>query len=283
MGGGSTTPVSQTTKTDLSPEQRQILDLAMPGLKEFAANPPKLPGFSGVAGFDPLQTQGQDMALAAAPTQSSVVGGAASATNRLTSGELLTPDANPALRDTISASTRPIINDLLERALPAIRGEASTTGNFGSSRQGIAEGLATGRAAQAVGDTAAKVATTGYGQGLDAFGKGVALAPSTAQAQLLPGLTTSGVGDVRQALQQALLGEKTGRFNFEQLLPLLMGKEFAGIAGTLPGAGSTTTGTVASPNPIMQGAGLGIAGLGALGSMGGSAGIAGLAPLLAML
>lgn len=274
--GGSTTPVSQTTRVERDPNAERLMNLAYPGLESFVTQPPQLPGFSGVAGFDPLQTQGQEQVLGANSAQQGVVSGAANATNRLTSGELLTPDANPALRATIDASTRPIIDDLLTKALPSIRGEAVTTGNYGGTRQGVAEGLATGRAAQAVGDTAAKVATTGYGQGLDALQRGIALAPSTASAQLIPGLATSGVGDVRQALQQALLGEQTGRFNYEQLLPFLAAKDVAGIAQGIPNIGATTTGTAAAPNPLLQGLGLGISGLGALGSLGGSAGLAGL-------
>lgn len=280
--GSSTTPVSQTTTTQIPREAKDLLGLAMPGLKEWAANPPTVLPWSNVAGFDPAQTAGQNMVLDAAGTQQGVVGGAAASNQRSTSGELLDPNSNPALRATIDASTRPIIDNLMEKALPTIRNGAVSTGNFGSSRQGIAEGLAVRDAAQAVGDTAAKVATTGYGQGLDAMMKGQALAPGVAQSQTLPGVSTSGVGDIRQQLAQALLGEKSGNFNFEQMLPLLMGKELAGIAGSIPGGSTTTTGTTAAPNPIMQGAGLGIAGLGALGSAGGSAGIAGLLPLLAM-
>lgn len=293
MGGGNkTTPVTQTTQVQIPPEAQELLGLAMPSLRKFAANGIS-PGPSAVAGFDPLQTQGQQQVLdAAAGPQSGVVNSAAAANQRMTSGELLDPNSNPALRATIDASTRPIIDDLLQRALPAIRGEATQTGNFGSSRQGIAEGLSVGKAAQAVGDTSAKVATQGYGMGLDALTKGVGLAPSTASASLLPGLATSGVGDVRQALQQMLLGERAGNFNLEQLAPLLVGKELSQIAGGIPGGSTTTNASTAQPNPLLQSLG-GAMSLGALGSSigpafglsgavggAGGAGIGALLPLL---
>ena len=70
MGGSSTpAPVTQTTTTQLSDEQKQLLKLAMPGLREFATRPASsvIPPFSGVAGFDPAQIAGQEMVLGAAP------------------------------------------------------------------------------------------------------------------------------------------------------------------------------------------------------------------------
>lgn len=280
------TPVTQTTTYKPPEEAKQLLSWAMPNLETFAKTPPQLPDFSTVAPFDPLQTAGQEQVLSAAQGQDTIVGSAGDASTRMTSGELLYPDSNPALRATISAATRPIIDELLEKALPAIRSGAYTTDNFGSSRQGIAEGLAIGRAGRAVGDVGAGIATEGYKAGLDTMEKGVALAPSTAQAQLLPGLTTSGVGDVRQGMSQALLNEQAAKFNYEQLLPLLVGKELAGIAAGIPGGQSTATGQMISqqPSPFMQGAGLGVSALGALsGGPGLAANAAALAPLMAAL
>lgn len=266
MAKGETT---QTTKVELPPEARQLLDLSMPYLTSFAKTPPQAYPGSAVAPFDPLQVAGQEGALSAAGgPQAGIVGSAGTAQQRLTSGELLTPASNPALRDTIAAGTRPIIEDLLFKALPAIRGEASTTGNFGSSRQALAEGLATGKAAQAVGDTGAKIASTGYLAGLDALTKGVGLAPQTANAQLIPALTTSGVGDVRQAMTQALLGEDVSKFNYNQLLPLLVGQKLASIAAGIPGGSVTTTASGPQSNPIMSGLGLASTGLGLLGDIG---------------
>ena len=260
--GSSSTPTTQTTRVDLAPQQQELLNLALPSLREFAANPPRLPEGSTISPFDPLQQQGQEMALASVPQQGSVVRAAADTSNSILNPGFLIPDSNPALRATIDASTRPIIQNLLEQALPIIRGGAVTTGNFGSSRQGIAEGLATGRAAQAVGDTSAKVATTGYGQGLDAQLKALSLAPTTAGALSIPAATTSAVGDVRQNMAQRLLDEITSRFSYQELLPLLMGKELVGVTGAIPGAGATTTASVAKPNPV--GASLG-------GALGGAA------------
>lgn len=282
MSGGSSQPTTQTTQYNLSPEQRELLKIAMPGLREFSGKPASesIPSFSGVAGFDPLQMQGQEAVVGAAPGQAGVVGTAAGGNAFLSGGNVLYPESNPALRGSIDAATRPIVDTLLEKALPAVRNQAVAAGQFGSSRQGIAEGQAIRGAETAVGDTAAKIASAGYGQGLDAMVKGIGLAPQTAQSLALPGLSLSGVGDVRQALSQAMLGEQTNRFTTEAMWPLLVGKEFAGIAGAIPGGGSTTTASGPQSNSLMQALGLGVAGLGAAGSAMSGAGA--LLPFLMM-
>lgn len=277
---GKPTPSTSQTTVQQDPAAMELKQLGLPFLKEFAQNPPQLPTGPLNAGFDPLQTAGQEAVLGQTGTQGNIVGDAAN-TSHFLSGDVLSPESNPALGKYISAATLPLYQNLTENVLPSIRSGAETTGNFGSSRQGIAEGLATGRTAQAAGQVSSDIANKGYQAGLDALVKNLALTPQTANAQLIPGVTTSGVGDVRQALTQAQLQEKNLREIYPQLLPFLMGSSLFNTASTIQPVGTTTTGVSSAQNPITQGLGLGIAGLGALGSLGGSAGIAGLAPLLA--
>lgn len=270
MGSSSPQPQTQTTTHTLAPEQRELLNLAMPGLREFSKMEASqaIPGFSGVAGFDPSQTSGQEMVLASTPGQQGVVGSAAGANQLLTGGNLLYPESNPALQRTIEAGTRPITEQLLFNAMPVIRNQALSAGQFGGSRQGIAEGLAIQGAERAVGDTAAKIATPAYTAGLEAMTKGVGLAPQTAQSLALPGITTSGVGDVRQALAQSMLGEQLSRFNTSALWPLLQGKELASLVGGIPGGSTTTTASgPTAPSGLQQALGYGSMGVSALSSM----------------
>lgn len=275
MSGGSTPSTSTTTVNN--PRQQELYGLAMPFLKQFAASPPKLPTGGTVAPFDPSQTMGQEQVLEAAGGGMTDLAGSGRRMSEFLSGDVLSPSTNPALAATIRGATLPIQQNFLESTLPALRGGAEATGGFGGSRRGIAEGLASGRASQAIGSTAAGIANQGYQSGLDAMLKNLALLPQTMQAQLMPGLATSGVGDVRQSLSQALIGERNLYEMYPQLLPLLMGQSLAGIGSGMQPAGSTTVGTSSQPNPWMQGAGLGLAGLGALG---GGQGIAALLPFL---
>lgn len=240
MGNGGNQP-TQATAVNLTPEQRELYGLAMPHLREFAARRPSPYPGSSVPGFDPLQTQGQEMAVGSAGTQGDVVQGAAEGNRLLTSSDILSPGSNPALQGHIDAAVRPIYSNLTERVLPATRSGAHQAGQFGSSRQAILESLAARDAAVAAGDTASRIASTGYGQGLDAMAKGIGLAPQTAGAQTMPALTVSGVGDVRQNLMRELLGENVSRWNYEQMLPLFMGQSLIQSASGMPPAGTTTT------------------------------------------
>ena len=70
MGGSSPPPApTQSTTYQLSPEQRELMNLAMPGLKSFAANvPQRYPGET-VVPFTSAQEKGQQLALSAADAQ----------------------------------------------------------------------------------------------------------------------------------------------------------------------------------------------------------------------
>jgi len=255
MNTGPQTTV-QKTSTELTPEQKELQALAMPGLKDFAVNPPTLPGYSRVAPFDPSQVAGQEGALSAAGTQQGIVSGGATASNLLTDPAILNPNTNPALQGAIDAAVRPIQENLVTSTLPAIRGEAVGAG-YGGSRQGIAEGLAARGASQAIGDTSARLANEGYNTGLDAMTRGLALLPQTTQAQLAPSLTTSGVGDVRQGQAQSLLTERAADFNYEQLAPFLAASDIMSIVNGLPGATNVTSATAPSRDAFSTILGLG--------------------------
>lgn len=190
--GGSTPPApTQSTTYQLSPEQRQLMDLAIPGVKQFAAQvPQRYPGDT-VAGFTAPQIAGQEAATAAAGTQAGLAKTAADVFTQLPTQLAqgvpgLQPfvgqtqqyeknpweglaQADPALQSYIDASTRPLYQNLTNTVLPNIRGGAITAGGFGGSRQGIAEGTAAGQTALAAGDTASKLAGSQYATNVGAL------------------------------------------------------------------------------------------------------------------
>lgn len=249
MAKGQQTAPTQTSTYQLAPEQREILNLAMPGLRSFAATvPQRYPG-TRISPFDPSQVAGQEMALAASPIQAGLAGNAADASNFYLSGDIWNPASNPALQGAVDAAVRPITENLTERQLPAIRGEAITTGNFGSSRQGIAEGIANREASRAIGDTASKLVQGQYDTNVGAQLKAMGLLPTVQGAQVQPAITTSGVGDVRQNLAQSQLGEQVAGFNYDQLAPFLQSRELISLLTGIPGGTNVTTGSVPTANP----------------------------------
>lgn len=270
MGGLFKTQDSkQTSQVKLGPEQQGIFQQAMPYLQQFASTSPQLYQGSGIAPFNPTQIGAQDYLLGSAFGGQDALAGAAGGANQfLLDPSILYADSNPALESYMNAATRGIDQGLLFNDLPAIRGEAVTTGNFGASRQGIAEGLASGMASQARGDTRAKIASQGYGQGLDAMTRGIGLTPSTQGAQVAPGATMAAVGDVQQGMSQAILDEAIQKFYQEQFLPLAFGEELLGLIQSMPGAKTVNTGSGGGASPIMQLAGLGMAGAGMFGGGG---------------
>lgn len=232
----------------MAPQQTQLLDLAMPYLTQFAKDGIKLQDGSSVAPFNSTQIAAQNSVLNNAATQQTGANNGMAASNFALNPNILNPNSNPALRGTINAATRPIFEGLTNSALPAIRSEATMTGNLGSSRQGIAEGLASKGAMDAAGDTSSKIAFSGYQSGLDTMMKSLGMLPQTLNAQNIPGASMGAVGDANQMLQQQLLDEAKARFLQKQTLPLDVGKEFVGLVGGVPSAGATTSSTTPTPS-----------------------------------
>lgn len=273
---------SQTSTYNPSPEQAAILRLAMPGIRNFAAKvPERYPG-STVAGFDPAQTQGQEMALTGASSQQTLAGGAMN-DNLFMMGDIWNPASNPNLQGAIDASVRPITQRYQEVVKPGIRDEFQAAGQqFGGSPRGKAEARAASDYMQAVGDTSSKLVQDQYGNNLNANLKALALLPQTQAAQVAPALTTSGVGDVRQALSQAFLNANVSGFNYDQMAPFLQSKELISLLQGLPGASVTSTANVPQPNQMTSALGGAMSGA-SLGSTFGPWGMAGGAGLGALL
>lgn len=283
-GGGGSQDVTQTSTFQLSPEQRELFNLALPAFFNFAQNPPgAFPG-QMVAGFDPTQLAGQQSIINAAQGGATDVASAALAASQFFLGPGLDPQTNPFLQSAIEAATRPITENLTRSALPNIRGEAITSGQFGGSRQGIAEGLATSGASQAIGDVAGTLSSQGFQTALEAGTRALGLAPATAALQFLPGGALSAVGAERQSQEQAGINAEMQRYMQEQLLPFLSAKEIMSLAFGFPGGtavstGTTTGGGIGGIQGALGGGGIG----GFLGSLFGFPGVgAGLGALLGL-
>jgi hypothetical protein len=245
--GGNQTPPTSTSTYQMSAPEQEMLHLALPGIEKFAANAPQRYQGQTVVGFDPNQTAGQQMALGAAGGQDQLAQAGADNSKWWLDPARLDVNNDPYVRSAIDASTRPITQQLLEQALPNLRSGSIASGGFGGSRQGIAEGLATGRAAQAVGDTASKVAEDAVNARMAQQGRVLGLLPQTQQALLSGATTTSGVGDIRQQLAQRLRDADVAGFNFDQYAPFMQSQALMQIMQGLRGTG-TTVNTGSTPN-----------------------------------
>lgn len=275
MGNKAPSKTTTTNKFEMSPEQRRLLEPTIPIALNYLKNPPKLPGYSQIAGFNPNQTAAQNMLLGqVVPGQQEFAGNIQDANQFLLSPDILDPNTNPALAQWMQAATRPLEQSLMETVLPGVRGEAITAGQFGGSRQGIAEGLATGRTMQAMGDVSANIANQGYQSGLDAMARGLALSPQTMQAMAQPALTQGAVGDVQRNMEQMLLQEQWYKDMYAQMAPFLAAQEVAAMAQGFPGGTSTATMTGGQPS----GGGIGGALSGGMGGLSLAAGLGATGP-----
>lgn len=260
MNFGPSQPAKTEQKVvqELSPEQQQLLNLAMPKLQEFAASKPKMNATT--VGFNPTQQQGQQMALDTAGDQGATTSSAAAMNRRFTAGEFLDPGSNPALQAYMKSATQPIQQNLVESTLPALRSEDLLTGNIGGTREGVAQGRAAEGASRAIGATTSSIANEGYKSGLDATLKAMGFAPTIAQAENIPAATVSAVGDVQQQQAQREADTANQIANYDAWLPYIQGSALAGASSGIRGGSTTTTGKAEAPqtNPLQQMVGVGL-------------------------
>jgi hypothetical protein len=245
--------VTQTTKQELSPEQRELLNTSMGLIKPVANNLPNMPG---VPGFDPAQTQSQEGILAKAgaggPLEE-LAANNAKATNFLTSGDVMNMESNPALKGSIDAANRTITRNFQNVVMPSVRGGAIQAGALGTSKSRQAGDYAGATYLNQISDTTNQLLDQAYGRNLDAMLKGIALTPQTQSASLFPQVAQDTVGGQRRTLQQQ---QQQQQFD-EEMFPFTMGLQLLGASAATPGGGTTATVNGAQPqaNPLMQGLG----------------------------
>jgi hypothetical protein len=271
MGSKSPKKTTQTNKVELSPEQQQLAELGSPYAQQFAGTQLQLPQTS-LAGFNPNEITAQKLALnsAAGPMQS-LANQAATSNRFLMDPSLLSPDSNPYLAAQGDAITRNMTNNLQESILPGLRAGATMTGGMysgGSSRSGIAEGLAVGKTNQAVGDALSSLYGNAYNTGLQTMTSAIGQNPAVMKGLLYPSTVYSGVGAQQRAMDQGQMDLAAQNQWAAQMLPLLQAQQIYGLLGSLPGGTgvSTVTGAQPSSNPAMSGLG-GAASGAMLGSM----------------
>lgn len=258
-------PVTTTTTTSNVPSgATKLTDQAMGLIEGFS--PPTMPTAAGdlVAPFNPNQIAAQNMAVGAAPAQQQIMSSAAGANTMLTNPNILSPESNPALQAWQTAAGRPLIESYMRDIMPAIGSGAADAGQFGSSKHGVAQGLAAGALTNSLSDTNANIANQGYAQGLQAMLQGIGLAPQTAAGQNIPAATVGAVGDVQQGQQQAEMDASTNASWLNQMMPWYFAQDLIGTAGAIPGGSTTVTQPGPKTGPIQSMIGGALTGAGAI-------------------
>lgn len=102
-------------------------------------------------------------------------------------------------QDVIAASTRPIMEQLNRYAVPATQDAAIAAGQLGSSRQGIAEGLARSDANQQMSDIASQIAFGALQEQLAGERMALQFSPTLMQMMGMPTTLLSELGQQQEA------------------------------------------------------------------------------------
>ena len=225
--GGQPSNVTQTNKVELSPEQKKIFGFAEPMIEQYASKPVEQYSGTGIVGFNPLEEQGQQSALAAIPGIQSNATAATNAQNLLLDpGFMLNP--NQYLAPAADAVRRQATTALTEDVLPKIASGAKVSGgpySGGATRQGVAEGVATGKTNQGISDAVAKMYLDNYSKGLSTMSDATKNNAAVMQQALFPSQVESAVGAQKRSMEQAKLNEVIQQFYTGQDLPLLQANQ----------------------------------------------------------
>lgn len=268
MGGSSNPTTTQTVRTQLGPEQQQLFDTIWPGMKSTVQQ--GLQTYQGptVAGFDPLQEQGQAGALAAAPAGTALGTAGAGALSTLLDPNMINIAQNPNFQGLSSSITNLANRNLLQNILPSVTSGSTIAGGQyagGGTRGDLAVGKAIGDTAIGTNSAISQLASSMYGQGLSAMQTAAGQVPMMQAAQLFAPEVMSAVGGQRQQLTQEQMNDAMSRFYAQQMMPWMTSEMGMGLLSGMPGASTTTTTTGATPqmSPLQMGLG-GMAGIGAM-------------------
>lgn len=242
----ATTTSSTTSTALLGPEQKELLAPVIPIAKEFLANPPKLFPDRTVQPFTPLEIGAQQSALQAAGAITPNINQSIDFSTFL-QGPSLNPATNPALQAATDAAIRPLTQQFEQSIIPSIGNAAELAGQRGSSRQGVAEGIASQSLLQQIGDTSATFQNEAFQSSLDAAVKALIFSPQTLGQAFLPSQITGSIGEAQRGLQTAQVGESADRFLAEQIIPFAAAQDVASLAFGFPGGGGTSTSAINQP------------------------------------
>jgi hypothetical protein len=182
---------------------------------------------------------------------------------------------NPYIQPAIDAAINPAVRAFQTAMMPTIRNDFGGGENYGGSRRAVATGLASDALARNIFNTSATMASTAYGQGLDAQSRALALTPQTMQAMQQPGLLMDTVGQQQQGYQQDLINAEMAKWNFNQQAPWQSLAQYQQmVTGNYGGQGTATQTTpTATPNRALSAMGGAAAGFAVGGPVGAVAGL----------
>jgi hypothetical protein len=121
---------------------------------------------------------------------------------------------NPYVQGMLGANANQVNRQLTEQWLPAVNRGAQAVNAMGSDRQGLMQGQAVGRAAEALSNANANTMGQAYAQGLGAQQNALGNTADVLRNLLAPGMGMIGAGQTAEDYQQRALGDQMARFQY---------------------------------------------------------------------
>ena len=277
-GGGGGDQRVTTINEPWGPQQDPLKRIFGEAGNIYDQNPAQMYPGQTYAPLNPLQQLGsqEHLAYGTSPELQNLIGGTQEAYKSM----LNAPDVsnNPWVQNLTDVTASRIGDQFQENIMPGITSRAIGAGQLGSSRQGIAEGMAAKSSQQAIADATAGQMSRAYDQGLTQQARGMAFAPQTVGMGFGPASAITSVGDKYRAETEKALREDILRWQFAKESPWEdLGKYQQFVQGNYGGTTNQESSVDSSGFGLGDLAGLGLMGYGLYNSGlfgGGSEGIA---------
>jgi len=219
-GGGATTTVEKSDPWE--GQQPYLKDIFAQAQDQYQTGAPEYYPGQTLAPYSGQEQMAQGMAegFALGPAQGFAQD--TMAANQFALGDAMYADSNPYLQSAARGAIQPVTETLMRDILPGIRQGAVQAGQYGGTRQDLATSGAIDKAIEDMLNTTSGMYSQGYGQGLDAMTKGLALAPQTMQVGAMPAEMLGASGAMDRNMLQSLMNEEKARWDFQQQVPSTM-------------------------------------------------------------
>lgn len=164
---------------------------------------------------------------------------------------------NPWVNNMLNANSDAMSRNLTQNLLPGIRGNSIQVGQGGSTRQGIAEGLAMQGMQNSLAQSNAQTQLGAYGQGLDSIANALEFSPQMLNLGLQPANITEFVGQGIREDESRALADDMARFEHYQNEPERLVSTQANLLNGGSSWGTSTTKNPYSRSPIQDVLGIG--------------------------
>lgn len=193
------------------------------------------------AGFTPAQLQAQQAQLDLSEILGPQMANSMTALNQ--GFNAMNLENNPYFAGAVQAAINPMVRNFERQTMPRISLNSLANSGYGSSRQGIAEGIAMSDLNQQIGEVSSSMANDAYQKGQDTMVRSLALAPTTYQSMLLPSAIQENVGSQQQAMEQQFLNDALTKWNFNRSKEMDSLMQYAQLLQGNFGGTSTTNAT----------------------------------------